>query len=234
MAKSISQLQNEIVTESYIQSLSDSKADFSATGELPATQQIIIAYAAAFIQKVQANLRQKDLIDTGTLETDITQGQLKEQGGKYELDVGYPANSKAAKYYDFVNKGVKGFTSGQPNSLYSFKSAYPSKDGPMIKAILAWVKRQGITSRKETKGSTISSLQRKRKSIAQLDPNKNTAYMIARSIKRKGLPKSGFFDSAVAEYFESGAFAETIAKSAGADVRVYIKQAQNIINKENK
>lgn len=232
MAKSISQLQNEI-TEDVIRQLSDSSEDFASTNSLPATQRIIIEYAAAFIKKVQENLRSKDLIDTGTLETDIAQGELIEQGGKYELDVGYPIGSKAAKYYDFVNKGVKGFTSGQPDSPYSFKSAYPSKDGPMVKAILAWVKRQGIASQKESKSSTITSLQRKRASIAQLDPSRNTAYMIARSIKRKGLPKSGFFDSAVAEYFESGAFAETIAKSAGADVRVYIKQAQNILNKEN-
>lgn len=233
MAKSIKQLQDEI-SESVIQRLSSSREDYASTNSLPATEQLIVAYAAAFIQKVQENLRQKNLIDSGTLETDITQGELIEQSGKYELDVGYPASSKAAKYYDFVNKGVQGFTSKQPDSPYKFKSGSPSKDGPMVKAILAWVQRQGITSRSETKSTTISSLQRKRKSIAELNPGLNTAYLIARSIKRRGLPKSGFFDSAVAEYFESGAFADTIAKSAGADVRVYIKQAQNILNKENK
>lgn len=233
MAKSAKFIQDEILAK-YINQIGAEGTGFEQFTELPITEQMIIAYAANFIKKVQENLRKLDKIDTGTLEKDVSQGELIKSGGKYELDVGYPANSQAAKYYDFVNKGVKGFISGTPDSPYSFKNAKPSMNGPMVTAIQKWIKRQGITSRKETKSTTISSIQRKRKSISELNKGRETAWLVARSIKRKGLPKTGYFDSAVAEYFEGPEFAAAMAKAVGGDVRVYIRQANELINKENK
>ena len=233
MAKSAKQIQDEVLAK-YIKEIGLEGTGFEDVTTLPVTEQMIINYAVNFINKVKENLNKLDKIDTGTLVKDVSQGELRNSKGSYEIELGYPVDSQGAKYYDFVNKGVKGFTSGTPDSPYKFRNARPSLNGPMVTAIQKWVKRQGIASRRETKSTTISSLQRKRKSISELNTGRQTAWLIARKIKQRGLPKTGYFDNAVAEYFEGPEFAEAMAKAVGGDVRVGIRQVNTLINKENK
>lgn len=221
-----------VVDDAAIASEAKSREDFASLGKLPFIEKTILRYAAKFILKVQENIQKANKVDTGTLSDDIREGSLIKDGSTYSIDVGYPVSSAGAKYYDFVNKGVKGFKSGSPNSPYSFKSAYPSMNGPMVTAIQKWVKRNSMLSKKETPRTTISSLQRKRKSVAQLNTGRTTAYLIARKIKQRGLPKTGFFDNAIDEVFNQQ-FYDKMAKAVGADVRVYINQANSLINKEN-
>jgi len=76
-------------------------------------------------------------------------------------------------------------------------------------------------------------LQKKRKSVSHLNTGRTTAYLIARKIKQRGLPKTGFFDNAIDEVFNND-FYTKMAKAVGADVRVYINQANSLLNKENK
>ena len=222
-----------VINDAIIASQAANKEDYQKLGQLPFVERTIIRYAAKFIKRVQNNLKKANKVDTGTLSTDIAQGDLIKEGSSYSLDIGYPQSSDGAKYYDFVNKGVKGFKSGQPNSPYSFKSAYPSINGPMVTAIQKWVKRNALASRNETQKYKLSKLQKKRKSIAQLNTGRTTAYLIARKIKQRGLPKTGFFDNAVDEVFNQ-AFYDKMAKAVGADLVVYIKQANTLINNENK
>lgn len=232
MAKSISQIQNEFVkNETLLNELS--QLEEIGTDNLPVTERLIIEYAINFIKKVQENLKALDKIDTGGLERGIAKGELLNSAGTYSIEIGYPADSKQAGYYDFVNKGVKGFKTGTPDSPYKFRNATPSSSGPMVIALQKWMKRQGILSRKETKSTTISSLQRKRKSISELDSSRQGAWLMARKIKSRGLPKTGFFDNAIEEYFGEG-FAEAIAKAVGADIRVGVKQVNSLINDKNK
>jgi hypothetical protein len=209
------------------------KKDYAALGQLPFIEQTIIGYAAKFIIQVQDNLQKANKVDTGTLERDIQEGSLIKQGGSYSIDIGYPASSEGAKYYDFVNKGVKGFKSGTPNSPYRFRSAFPSMNGPMVNAIQKWVKRNGLAQRNETQRFNLSGLQRKRKSVAQLNTGRTTAYLIARKIKQRGLPRTGFFDNAIDQVFNEQ-FYNKMAEALGGDVRLYIKQAVTLINEENK
>ena len=222
-----------VINDAIIASQAANKEDYQKLGQLPFVERTIIRYAAKFIKQVQDNLKKANKVDTGTLSTDIAQGDLIKEGSSYSLDIGYPASSDGAKYYDFVNKGVKGFKSGQPNSPYSFKSAYPSMNGPMVNAIQKWVKRNALSQRREDQKYNLSGLQKKRKSVAQLNTGRTTAYLIARKIKQRGLPKTGFFDNAVDEVFNQ-AFYDKMAKAVGADLVVYIKQANTLINNENK
>jgi hypothetical protein len=222
-----------VINDAIIASQAANKEDYQQLGQLPFVERTIIRYASIFIKRVQDNLKKANKVDTGTLSTDITEGELIKQGSSYSLDIGYPASSAGAKYYDFVNKGVKGFNSGQPNSPYSFKSAYPSMNGPMVTAIQKWVKRNALSQRREDQRFNLSGLQRKRKSVAQLNTGKTTAYLIARKIKQRGLPKTGFFDNAVDEVFNQQ-FYDKMGKAIGADLIVYIKQANSLINQENK
>jgi hypothetical protein len=222
-----------VIDDAAILSQAGKKKDYASLGELPFVEQTIIGYAAQFIIQVQKNLQSTNKVDTGTLERDIQEGSLIKDGSSYSIDVGYPASSEGARYYDFVNKGVKGFKSGSPNSPYKFRSAYPSMNGPMVNAIQKWVKRNGLAQRNETQKFNLSGLQRKRKSVSELNTGRTTAYLIARKIKQRGLPRTGFFDDAIDQVFNEQ-FYNKMAKAVGGDVRVYIKQAVTLINEENK
>lgn len=231
MAKSDKQLQDELLQTSLIEELS--KLEEIGTGNLPLTERYIINKAINFIKRVQENLKRLDKIDTGALERDVRQGELLNNAGVYTIEIGYPRDSKAAEYYDYVNKGVRGFKSGTPRSPYKFRNASPSSNGPMVLALQKWMKRQGVISRRETKSTTISSLQRKRKAISELDSSRQGAWLMARKIKSRGLPKTGYFDDAIEEYFGPG-FADTMAKIIGADIRVGVRQVNSLINDKNK
>jgi hypothetical protein len=222
-----------LIDDAAISSQAGKKSDYASVGELPFVEQTIINYAAQFIIQVQKNLQKANKVDTGRLETDIQEGSLIRDGKSYSIDIGYPASSEGAKYYDFVNKGVKGFKSGTPNSPYRFRSAFPSMNGPMVNAIQKWVKRNGLAQRREDQKYNLSGLQKKRKSISELNTGRTTAYLIARKIKQRGLPKTGFFDNAIDQVFNEQ-FYSKMAKAVGGDLRVYIKQATSLINDENK
>ena len=222
-----------VINDAMIASQAANKDDYQKLGELPFVERTIIRFASIFIKRVQDNLKKANKIDTGTLSTDITEGELIKQGSSYSLDIGYPESSAGAAYYDYVNKGVKGFISKQPNSPYRFHSAYPKMNGPMVTAIQKWVKRNALSSRREDQKYKLSGLQKKRKSVAQLNTGRTTAYLIARKIKQQGLPKTGFFDNAVDAVFNQQ-FYDKMAKAVGADLVVYIKQANTLINNENK
>jgi len=220
-----------VINDAIIASQAANQEDYQKLGQLPFVERTIIRFASIFIKRVQDNLIKANRVDTGTLSTDITEGELIKQGSSYSLDIGYPASSAGAKYYDFVNKGVKGFKSGQPNSPYRYRSAYPSMNGPMVNAIQKWVKRNALSSRREDQRFNLSGLQKKRKSVAQLNTGRTTAYLIAKKIKQRGLPKTGFFDNAVDEVFNQQ-FYDKMGKAIGADLIVYIKQANTLINEE--
>jgi hypothetical protein len=222
-----------LIDDVAIASEAGKKKDYASLKELPFIEKVMIAYAARFIIQVQKNLQTTNRVDTGRLERDIQEGSLTKEGGSYSIDVGYPKDSEAAKYYDFVNKGVQGFISKQPNSKYKFRSAYPSMNGPMVNAIQKWVKRNALAQRNETQKFNLSGLQRKRKSVSELNTGRTTAYLIARKIKQRGLPRTGFFDDAIDQVFNEQ-FYSKMAKAVGGDVRVYIKQAVTLINEENK
>lgn len=221
-----------VIDEGAISSEASNKQDYANLGKLPFVEKMLIAYASRFIFAAQKNLKKDNKVDTGTLEKDLAQGDLIRQGSNYAIDIGYPETSAGAKYYDYVNKGVKGFISKQPDSPYRFRSAYPSMNGPMVTAIQKWVKRNALSQRREDQKYNLSGLQKKRKSVAQLNTGRTTAYLIARKIKQQGLKKTGFFDNAIDQVFNQQ-FYDKMGKAVGADVRVYIKQANTLINKEN-
>jgi hypothetical protein len=218
-----------VITEPEIQKEASSREDYLKLGKLPFIEKMLVAYAARFIFATQNNLKKANKVDTGTLEKDLSQGDIVRQGSTYSIDIGYPVDSAGAKYYDYVNKGVQGFISKQPNSPYKYQSAFPKMNGLMVNAIQKWVKRNALSQRREDQRFNLSGLQRKRKSVSELNTGRTTAYLIARKIKQRGLPKTGFFDNAVDEVFNQQ-FYDKMGKAIGADLVVYIKQANSLIN----
>jgi len=221
MAKSAKQIEAEVLA--FLDTIGQDKAAFQEVTKLEGVEKYIILAAANFILKVQENLDTAGKVDTGTLSSQITQGDLIETGSGYELEIGYPAGSKAAKYYDFVNKGVKG-TRGGPDSIYSFKNDKPGY--AMTSALEGWYKRQGKAGLRETQKKNLSAVQRKRKKLSKMVSEasklKSLAYATAVNIKRRGLKKTGFFDKAVQSSFGPD-FYKAIAKITGKEIAVNIR-----------
>jgi hypothetical protein len=226
--------QAQLLSEGFLDTLDRNKVDFEDAAGIPVTARLLVLAAADFVKRVQKNLNDMGKVSTGTLATDIIAGEVQAGGGIVSITVGYPAESAAANYYDFVNKGVKGVQSGEPaDSPYAFKESKNKFDkyAPppvMVSAILGWMEQNNIRARAETQTENLSPLQSKRKSLREAtggDPQRSLAYAIARSIKRRGLPYTGFFDEARAYAF-GDKFIADISKAVGADVRLAIRQAK--------
>ena len=224
MPKSINQLQAELLSSGTLDKLGASQQDFASLGTLPVLEQYLILAAANFIQKVKDNIEVLGISDTGSLSDDISSGELVKESNGYSIEVGYPRGSKAAKYYDFVNKGVKGVKSGTPNSPYAFKNIGVGR--AMLRNIKSWVDRNGIRrndvaiTRRQATRQSLSNM------VSEASRSKNLAYAVAVNIKKRGLRKTGFFDSAVDSYFGRD-FASSVSKIIGQDIKVLIRQNGN-------
>lgn len=234
MAKTPKEIQDQLVNDGFLDKLGNDRTDYAELNQLPATKQMIILSAASFIDKVKEELQRLGKVSSGNLEDGITSGELLEDRSGYEIDLGYQESDSAAKYYDFVNKGVRGFDSGSPASPYGFKSLKVSKD--MVKSILLWYRKRGNAVRREDQKKKLSSTQRKNKSLKKtVDASKNLqslAYATAVSIKKKGIKTTGFFDRSVEFSFGKG-FIDAVSKTVGQDIKVYIRQINKQINETN-
>ena len=235
MAKqTVKSLTADLLNEKILDQYGEDKVNYADKRQAPLTERLLIEVVGNFLLQVEENIKEANKVDTGKLSEQLTSGELLNRKGVYSIEAGYPLNSEAANYAPFVNQGVKGFTSGEPSdSPFSFKSARPKYDGVMVDAMLEWVKRNGISSRNEDQRTDLTQLQTKRQSVGDVDVERQTAYRIATAIKRKGLPKTDFFTSAVRQYF-GDEFVAAVGSAFLSDVRVYIKQANVLINKENK
>lgn len=224
MAKSIKQLQSEILA--FLDTLGQERDLFTEVKDLKGLEKAIGEVVGEFIKEVQENLNKSGKIDTGALATDITQSDWDGSS----ISIGYLADSNAAKYYDFVNKGVKGVRSGEPSdSPYAFKSDRPSLS--MQLAIAKWYRRNsGFARRDDAPRKSMSVVQRKRKKLLKMtneaDRLRSLAYATSINIKRRGLKKTGYFDKAVQKYFGKD-FNRLVAVVVGREIQVNIKQDGN-------
>jgi hypothetical protein len=119
-----------------------------------------------------------------------------------------------ADYYDYTNKGVKGWKSSKnaPNSPYQYKTKGMSDEGR--KSVTRWVtsgKAKTVTFGKKTYG------EQEKKQIkieSQVDG-------VIWAIKAYGLKKRSWFDDAVKEVF--GDFEQVMAEQIGRQISVTIK-----------
>lgn len=226
MAKSISQVQAELLAGRFLDRFKENKNEYLKASGLPIVDRLIVLATANFVIRVEENLKRLGKISTGTLASEIRTGEIIKRNGKYTVNIGYPKNSKAAKYYDYVNKGVMGVKSKKPDSPYKFKTETVGEE--FNKSIRQWIKTNSIAAKLEDQRTGLSKTQKKRKAIlkaAEESKNlKSLAYVFARSIKRKGLPQTKFFSNAANEYFGQKFF-NAISKTAKADVIVFMKSS---------
>jgi hypothetical protein len=234
MAKSIKQLQDEIVNDGFLDSLGDDSTDYAGMGEFPSVEQFMIRSAAAFVLQIKEVLNRQGKVSSGGLEDGISSGSLNNTVNGYEISIGWDSSDPASKYYDFVNKGVKGVVSGNPSSSpYAFRNLKVSRN--MQRSILLWYRKRGNAARNDDQTKKLSATQRKNRSIKrQVDAAtrlKSMAYATAVNIKKKGIKRSGFFDNTINSVFGQS-FLDALSKVVGQDVKIAIRQANNKINEK--
>ena len=144
-------------------------------------------------------------------------------GRNYVLTVGYEKGSKAEQYWDFVNKGVAGVGKSLSGSPYKFRTKGASKK--MVDAMQGWISRHNI---QPSDKYSISGLEKKRKSIrstvSKTTKLRSLATAFARSIKKKGIQPTNYFDNAL-KLFNSAEFQKDIAEAVGYEVQIAIKNS---------
>jgi hypothetical protein len=139
--------------------------------------------------------------------------------------MGYPKNEPASKYWDFVNQGVKGTKNIKADNKtpYAFKS---SKKSIPVSVVEGWLKYNKLKTVAVKKYSKLGV------ELKAIDSKKNLASSIAKSIHRKGLRSTRYFDKARDSVFGT-AFEKVMSAALGFDVEIKIKQIANEIKDGN-
>ncbi len=214
---SISKAQIQALRDSFIQSLGGS-FDKYKPGELPVLEDTLALYGKAFNDRVTQILDSENITSSGRL-AEPALPIITKFGTGYILSLGYEPGSEASKYYDFVNKGVKGTKNEKADNKtpYAFKGNKKAVPVSSIEKWLGYNKLKSVSVKKYTKLGTEAKA---------IEGKKSLAFLIARSIHRKGLKSTRYFDRAVAQIFNKE-FIENIAIAVGGDVQIQIKQAIN-------
>jgi len=205
--------------------------DFDLGGEssqgalkLDAVEKVMYDAANKFIGLAQQRINAKGKVDRGNM-SDISVSTIIKNGNQYALTIGYDDSNPASKYYDYQNKGVKGLTSGQPNSAYYFRTFKVSKG--MVEAILEWYLRHKNYIRNEDQRKGLTPLQIKRKTLSNVaDPKirlRKLASNTAKNIKKRGIARVGFFDDNEQKAFGED-FKAKLAQALGQDIALTITQ----------
>ena len=214
---SISKAQIQALREGFIQSIGDSYTKVKP-GELPILEETLAKYGQAFNDKIVELLDKDNITSSGKL-AEPALPIITKFGTGYILSLGYDKGSAASKYYDFVNKGVKGTKNlkADGKTPYSFKSGKKAVPVSSIEKWLGYNKLKSVSVKKYKKLGTESKA---------IDGKKSLAWAIAKSIHTKGLSSTHYFDRAVAQIFNKE-FIENIALAVGGDIQIQIKQTVN-------
>ena len=215
---SISKAQIEALRNGFLQSIGESGFNVVKPGDLPVVERTLALYGKAFNDTLVKILDQENITSSGRL-AEPALPIITKFGTGYVLSVGYQQGSEASKYYDFVNKGVKGTKNEKADSKtpYAFKGNKKAVPVSSIEKWLGYNKLKSVSVKKYTKLGTEAKA---------IEGKKSLAFLIARSIHRKGLKSTRYFDRAVAQIFNKE-FIENIAIAVGGDIQIQIKQAIN-------
>ena len=217
---SISKAQAKAIADGFLNTLGEQPMK---EGEMPVIEKMLKDFGADFITTAQKNLNKSKSIASGAIN-DI-RIDLTKFGTSYTLSLGYPKSEPASKYWDFINKGVKGTKNikADGNTPYKFN---PSKKAIPISAAQKWL---GYNKLKVTAVKKYKKLGVETKAI---DSKKSLAFMVARSIHRKGIRSTHYFDNAKKETFGKN-FYEVMEAALGKDIQIKIRQIGKEIKNGN-
>jgi hypothetical protein len=208
---SISKAQASAIADGFLNTLGEQPMK---EGELPVVERLLKEFGADFILNAQKNLRDNKSIASGAIN-DIRM-QFTKFGTNYTISLGYPKSEPASKYWDFINKGVKGTRNEKADSKTPYKFNTSKKSIPISVA-----KRLIEYSNKKVENvKPYTKLGVETKAITD---KKSLAFLIARSIHRKGIRSTHYFDNAEKQTFGRN-FYEVMETALGKDIQIKIKQ----------
>lgn len=215
----ISEAQARALAEGFLNTLGVAGEE----GDFAVIQKMLAEGARVFLDTAADNLKKANAVNTGELASSLT-FRVEQKGKTYILSVGYPSDSKAADYYDFVNQGVVGFNSNNRGATGKYKFRSPNASKKFATLIKLWAQNSGLkattrdarnyTLKSERKGARLS------KGLPTLD---SLSYAIATNIKQKGLRGTRFFDNAVRDSFGEP-FRKAMEIALAADVKLQIRK----------
>jgi len=217
---SISKAQASALAEGFLNTLGEQPMK---EGEFPIIEKLLLDFGGDFIKNAQKNLNANNSIASGKIN-DIRMNFTK-FGTNYTISLGYPKSEPASKYWDFINKGVKGTKNIKADAKTPYKFN-PSKKSIPISAAQGWL---GYNKLKVVAVKPYRKLGVETKAT---DEKKSLAYVLARSIHRKGIRSAHYFDDAQKETFGKN-FYEVMEVALGKDIQIKIKQIGKELNNGN-
>lgn len=212
------QAQAAAVREGFLQPIGLDPATFE-NARLNTLEATIGQYALDVIEAARKNLDAEKKQSTGNLASSFTIRKVGE-GKKFAIEV------LAADYLKFVDLGVQGVDGAKninTTSPFRFKYANPSRKH--VKAIQKWILQNNVKAR-ATDVKKYGKVGGERR-IGE----KTLAYIIAKSIKQKGLKRTGFWTKAWDATFKD--FNEQVAKAVGSDIQITLQTMNKLVNGNN-
>jgi hypothetical protein len=195
-----------------------SKGVFMPKEDMALASQMVAEYVKEFESRVATELDRVGRVDTGNLASSISYETTETRNG---IIIEVFVND----YYKFVDKGVRGVGRGNINttSPYKFRTLNPSKSHQ--NAIRKWLKNNDVKSR-ATDVKKYGAVGRE-----QRQPTDTTlAFLVARKIKRVGLPYTGFWEKSIDAVFKD--FDVKMSQALGIDIRVNLENMVKEIKKK--
>jgi hypothetical protein len=221
---SIAKAQIREIQQSFIQSIGDTEFDKVNPKDLPILERVLAIYGQAFNTRITEILDNENITSSGKL-ANPAEPILTKFGTGYILSVGYEQGSEQDKYFRFVNKGVLGTSNekADPKTPYKFDKANKYVNIGAVEKWLSYNKLKTVAVKKYTKLGVEAKA---------IESKKSLAFVIARSIHRKGITSTYYFDRAVAQIFNKD-FVADVALAVGGDVQIQIKQIVNEVKNGN-
>ena len=151
--------------------------------EFKVIEDVLSSFGSKLIEKARANLNKKEKRANGTLFNEMSYDIEKTPNGvKFKMDFG-----SADDYWLFVDQGVEG-AGGFKGSGKKRGQGSPFRFGrkqPPLSAILPWIKLKNLKGR-------IQKDWKNNKGAGRFISDKSFAFIVARSIKQKGIERTRF------------------------------------------
>jgi hypothetical protein len=217
---SISKAQAQAIADGFLNTIGEQPMK---EGQLPVVEKLLKDFGGDFIKTAQYLLNLNGSIASGAIN-DI-RVQFSKFGTTYTLSLGYPKNEPASKYWDFVNKGVMGTKNTKADSKTPYKFS-PSKKSIPVSSVEKWLGYNKL------KAVSVKKYSKKGVELKAITSKKSLAFVIARSIHRKGLRSTHYFDNAQKEVFGKN-FYEVMEAALGKDIQIKIRQIGKEIKNGN-
>jgi len=221
---SIAKAQIREIQQSFLQSIGDTEFDKVKPNDLPILERVLAIYGQAFNTRITKILDDEKITSSGKL-ANPSEPILTKFGNSYILSVGYEQGSEQDEYYRFINKGVLGTTNekADPDTPYKFDKAKKYVNIGAVEKWLSYNKLKTVAVKKYSKLGVEAKA---------IESKKSLAFVIARSIHRKGITSTKYFDRAVSQIFNKDFIAD-ISLAIGGDVQIQIKQTINEVKNGN-